>query len=149
MNWARVNHLSVNKRQPLSITHCGQPPQSLQPTQHRPGSMATSQLISFYASLTAPFQLWEINGTGSIRLLTQTHTQACMYTHTHTFTQTHTYTHSLSELSNCFSSISSTIIYLLRWQIERHPSWPHNQKQAFCHCLLPLPCRRLKQSTSH
>lgn len=140
MNWAGVNHLSVNKRQPLSITHCGQSPQSLQPAQHRPGSMATSQLISFYASLTAPLQLWEINGTGSIRPLTQTHTQACIHTHSHT--------HSLSELSNCFSSIPSTIIYLLRWQIERHLSWPHNQKQAFCHCLLPLPCRRLKRSTS-
>lgn len=52
------------------------------------GSMATSQLISFYASLTAPLaQLWEINGTGSISRRSHSSPVACavaVNTHTHT-----------------------------------------------------------------
>lgn len=48
--------------------------------------MATSQLISFYASLTALVQLREINGTGSISPLTQTQTHKQPHVHTHTHT---------------------------------------------------------------
>lgn len=144
MNWTWVNRLTVNKRR-QTVSHNVASGSTLAST---PGSMATSQLISFYASLTAPLQLGGINGTGSISLLAW----AQRHIHKHVYIQKHTPGPPLSGLPGQLLQLNTLHNNLFanscgaQWCLIFHNH--HNRKQVFCHRLLPLPCRRLKLSGS-